>query len=501
MSAQCDRPALPGDAVRRPVRQAVALILPFVLMGCASLAADFPATRGFDSVASGVRTATGQSSVLVTTQAEAKAAADETQRLVKGRTIDANTAVRVALINNKGLQAAYADLGLSVADLWQESLGVNPSIALSAQGIGPARTIEGVLVANLLALTTRKRRLDVAETRVRQAQQVAIEETLRLAAETRRAWVEAAGAWGVVAQLNQSRVAADAAAELAAELGRTGAFTKAEQARNQAFYAELTGEIAQAKLAAKLAKERLTRTLGLWGDAAIYEVPNGLPDLPGRLQDKGEIERLALANRADLKVAQLELEALGKSYGLTQATRYVSDLTLAGGLEYEREAETEVDEDGTETRDVTERVVPRGELEFEIPIFDSGQARLRKAELAYMRAANVLAQKAVEVRSEARAAHQAYRGTYDIARHYRDAVVPLRRTIEAEGVLTYNGMITNTFDLLADARARIGSLVQAENARRAFFLAEVDLTAAIYGGGVEGGGDVIAPGGDGDDAD
>ncbi len=483
---------------RRIARRGVTLLLPVALVGCASLAADYPATRGFDGVASSVQTATGQSSVLVTTQAEAKAASDETRGLVQGRTINADTAVRVALINNKGLQAAYADLGLSVADLWQESLGVNPSVALSAQGIGPMRTVEGVLIANLLALTTRKRRLDVAETRVRQAQQVAIDETLRVAGEARRAWVEAAGAWGVVAQLNQSRVAADAAAELAGELGRTGAFNKAEQARNQVFYAELTGEIAQARLAAKLAKERLTRVLGLWGDATAYEVPNGLPKLPSRLQEKKEIERLALANRADLKVAQLELEALAKSYGLTQATRYVSDLTLAGGLEYEREAETE-EEDGVETRNVTERYVPRGELEFEIPIFDSGQARMRKAELDYMRAANVLAQKAVEVRSEARAAYQAYRGTHDIARHYRDAVVPLRRAIEAEGVLTYNGMITNTFDLLADARARIGSLVQAENARRAFFLAEVDLTAAIYGGGMEGGGGGAIGGGGGED--
>ena len=492
--------SVPGQvATRRTARHGVTLLLPAALMGCASLAADFPVTRGFDGVASSVQAATGQSSVLVSTQAEARAVANETRDLVQGRTIDANTAVRVALINNKGLQAAYADLGLSVADLWQESLGVNPSVALSAQGIGPMRTVEGVLVANLLALTTRKRRLAVAETRVRQAQQVAIEETLRVAGEARRAWVEAAGAWGVVAQLNQSRVAADAAAELAGELGRTGAFNKAEQARNQVFYAELTGEIAQARLAAKLAKERLTRVLGLWGDAAAYEVPNGLPGLPSRLQDKSKIERLALANRADLKVAQLELEALAKSYGLTQATRYVSDLTLAGGLEYEREAETEVEEDGTETRDVTERFVPRGELEFEIPIFDSGQARMRKAELDYMRAANVLAQKAVEVRSEARAAYQAYRGTHDIARHYRDAVVPLRQEIEAEGVLTYNGMITNTFDLLADARARIGSLIQAENARRAFFLAEVDLTAAIYGGGMEGGVGAAIGGGGGED--
>ena len=95
-----------------------------------------------------------------------------------------------------------------------------------------------------------------------------------------------------------------------------------------------------------------------------------------------------------------------------------------------------------------------------------------------MRAANLLAERAVNVRSEARAAYVAYRGTYEIARHYRDAVVPLRRTIEAEGVLSYNGMITNTFDLLLDTRERINSVRAALEARRDFFLAEVDVTAS-----------------------
>ena len=82
---------------------------------------------------------------------------------------------------------------------------------------------------------------------------------------------------------------------------------------------------------------------------------------------------------------------------------------------------------------------------------------MRKAELAYMQAANRLAEKAVNIRSEARSAYTAYRSTYDIARHYRDAVVPLRTMIEEESLLTYNGMITNTFELLADTRAKINA--------------------------------------------
>ena len=76
-----------------------------------------------------------------------------------------------------------------------------------------------------------------------------------------------------------------------------------------------------------------------------------------------------------------------------------------------------------------------------------------------MRAANRLAEKAVNIRSEARSAYTAYRSTYDIARHYRNTVVPLRSKIEEESLLTYNGMITNTFELLADTRAKIDSIL------------------------------------------
>ena len=149
-----------------------------------------------------------------------------------------------------------------------------------------------------------------------------------------------------------------------------------------------------------------------------------------------------------------------REYKLTEATRYLTDLELLTGVEVEREEE----EDG-ETKNVA---TPRIEVEFVIPIFDTGKPRMRKAELAYMQAANRLAEKAVNVRSEARSAYDAYRSTYDIARHYRNSVVPLRKKIEEESVLTYNGMITNTFELLADTRARIEANIQALQATSVF---------------------------------
>lgn len=249
--------------------------------------------------------------------------------------------------------------------------------------------------------------------------------------------------------------------------------TKGSQAREHVFYAELAGEGAKARLEARLAKEELTRLMGLWGSDVKFQVPNRLASLPKGLMKRDQIEAEALRRRVDLQMAKLDLEATARSYNLTEATRYVTDLNLLAGFETER-----AKEDG----DISSETTGRVDLEFAIPIFDSGKARMRKAELAYMRAANLLAEKAVNVRSEARSAYQAYRANYDIARHYRNSVVPLRTKIEEQSLLTYNGMITSTFELLADSREKVNSILLAINAKRDFWLAEADLAPAIYGG-------------------
>jgi outer membrane protein TolC len=413
--------------------------------------------------------------VWVQSSEEARGVSTRVRSLVQKKTIGPDVAVQVALLNNKGLQAAYAEIGLSAADVWQETMLVNPTISVGMVGVDPVKTIEGAVISNILSLATRQRRVAVADARFRQAQLRAAEETLRLAADTRRAWIDAVSAWESVSYLNQAQAAADAASELAQKLGETGAFTKTGQAREHVFYAEIVGQAAEARLAARTAKEELTRLMGLWGPDVDYSVPNALPGLPKGAKAKRAIEAEALRNRVDLEIAKLELEALAKSYGLTEATRYVTDLELLTGAEVERE---ESEEGGTETS-----TSPILELEFVIPIFDTGKARMRKAELVYMQAANRMAEKAVNVRSEARSAYDAYRSTYDIARHYRNSVVPLRTKIEAESVLTYNGMITNTFELLADTRAKISAIMLSLNAKRNFWLADVNLGTAIHGGG------------------
>ena len=116
-----------------------------------------------------------------------------------------------------------------------------------------------------------------------------------------------------------------------------------------------------------------------------------------------------------------------------------------------------------------------------------------------MAAANRLAERAVNVRSEAREAYLRYRGNFDLARYYQSRVLPLRKTIQDETLLHYSGMLVDVTRLIIDARARILSNIDAINARRDFWIAATDLKAALVGGGIgavepaEGGGPPAAP--------
>lgn len=464
---------------RRPLPFLIGL--PLVLAACASAVPDmYTAPKaGFAAVSAQTSATIGKRTAFAQSQAENEAIQREVRALVQGKTISADTAVQVALLNNKGLQASYADIGLSAASAWQEATPVNPVVSIGVLGIGAAelgayRAIEGMIASNLLAAQTRQQRMALADVNFRTAQARAVNDTLALASQTRAAWINAVAAFETVSYLQRAKVTSDAGAELAQRLGETGALNKAGQAREFAFNAELAGQVAQARLTATRAKEELTRLMGLWGDDVDYFVPDALPALPRSVGSVAGIEARALNNRVDLRIAKLDLEAQAAAFGLTDRTRLVTDLELIAGLEYEREAEGD---------EIETAATPQLELEFAIPIFDTGKARMRKAELSYLQSANVLAQKAVNIRSEARAAEAGYRATHRIAQHYRDVLVPLRATVEEEGLLSYNGMITSTFELISAARDRLGAELQAANAKRDFYLAEADLTAAIYGDG------------------
>lgn len=408
-------------------------------------------------------------------------ASERVQQLLKQR-LTAASAVQIALLNNRGLQAAYNELGISEAQMVEASLPPAPTLAVGRMVWTGAFEIERQIIQNVLGLLTLPRRREIAEARYRQAQMRAVEATLRTAADASRAYYRAVASNDAVRFLGEAQTSAKTVSELAKRLGETGAMSKLNQAREHVFYADISSQLAGTRLQQRVNRERLVRALGVWGAATALRVPDKLGSLPAHAKTLTWIEREAVARRVDLAIARMEIDILAKELGLTRKTRFINALEVAGISTYEKEKKTEggvVEVDKTRKRGF--------DIDFQIPIYDFGESRVRLAEETYMRAVNRLAEHAVNVRSEAREAYQSYRGAYDIARHYDREVLPLRQIISNETLLNYNAMIRDLFELLADARARILANVQAIEARRDFWLASVDLQTAIVGG--RGGGE------------
>jgi len=95
-------------------------------------------------------------------------------------TLSTDGAVRIALLNNKGLQASYNELGIAEAALIEARLPPNPTFSLSRIQPPVELDIERRIIMDILALATLPARAELAAERFRQAQLRAALETLRV---------------------------------------------------------------------------------------------------------------------------------------------------------------------------------------------------------------------------------------------------------------------------------------------------------------------------------
>lgn len=435
------------------------LLIPALLGGCVSFSED----GGFGTVHSTVRERAGVEAKWVRSDAEADSVRGRVKELLE-QPLSAEAAMQVALLNNPGLQASYAEMGIAEADLVQASRWSGPKFSFARLSHGGGGVdIERGLFFDLLGLITIPLSTRVERKRFEASQARAAVEALRIARDTRKAWFAAVAAAETARYMEQVREAAEAGAELARRMAAVGNWSKLNQAREQVFYAEAAAQLARARQASVAAREHLTRLMGLWGEETAYRLPQRLPELPKTPREIADLEAQALAQRLDVQSARRDAESLAESLGLAKVSRFVNLLEV--GVLEEKESD--------EARH-------RGwEIELRIPIFDFGGARIARAEHQYMQSVNRAMDVAIRARSEVREAYSGYRTAFDLARHYRDEIVPLRKRISEEVLLRYNGMLMSVFELLADSREQVAAVNAYIDALHGFWIAESDLQAAL----------------------
>lgn len=438
-----------------------AAILPLLLAGCASFSQD----GGMQDVSKLTTERIGHG--VSQSVNPAPAVNEQAVRDMLAKPLTADDAVRIALLNNRGLQVQLAELGVAEADLVQAGRLRNPGISFGKLSGGGETEIDRGVIFDLAGLLTMPMRSRIENGRFEQAKLQAAADVVDLAAEVRRAYFNAVAARQDADLMARAAEAADAGAELAREMRNVGNWNRLDASREQLFHAEAVATLARSRQQANASRERLMRLLGLWQNDVTLILPDRLPDLPTRLDDMPDMEARAMAQRLDVQMRRRDVQATADALGLTKATRFVNVLDA-----------------GYINKSETGKSRSNGyEISLELPLFDWGEAKARKAETLYMQAVHRTADAAIRARSEVRESYIAWRTAYDLARHYRDEVVPLRRQISDDMLLRYNGMLASVFDLLADARLQMQSVSASIAAQRDYWLAETNLQLAINGGG------------------
>jgi len=443
-----------------------ALAFVVVLSGCATAVID----ENFAEVERFSRERAGVQPHWLRSDAEREAMEEEVNRLLE-QPLGREDAVRIALGYSPAYQSILADAAATSADVTRSARLPNPVFSFErlvrSGGSEPSeKEIGRALSISLLDVLLLPARVERAQWRQQQTRLQASAATLKTVAAMRTAWVEAVAAAQIAAYHEDVVSAAETGAELGRRMQAAGNFNRLARARQQAQYADAVSTQIRARQNAVRAREALVQQLGLTPEQALaLELPERLPEIPAQSLDEVAVGQAALDERLDVRIARAELAAIAKDLGLTRVTSIVNGLEVTAV----RNSET------------GERSQRGFEVEFPLPLFDFGDARRAGDEARYLSALNRTARIARNATSQVRAVYDRYRNAHDLARHYREEVIPLRKSIAEEAVLQYNGMFIGVFELLAETRAQVVAVIQAVEAERDFWLAEAALQSSLLG--------------------
>ena len=354
--------------------------------------------------------------------------------------LTADEAVQVCLLNNPRLQAAFFNVGMARADVVQSGLLSNPSLGISLRlpSSGGLANVEAGLAQNIADLWQIPLRKGVAERALELAQDASL-----LAAEAKIAYYRAVAAdRGYKITLENLEIV-QRLVDVAIARQQAGEGTEIDitLARSELRQTQLA--LRSAKLAVFEQRSRLATLLGLTISPDRLDLREDLPEPPAWTLSPERLLEIAQARRLDLEAVRQAVETAAANLKLERLLVFP---LVELGLELER-GERERSSGGKFLGKTARasfgageltlpELEPRGRkttdfiigptLGIELPIFDQNQAQIAKAEYALSQAEKVLESLVREITQETRLVHERARTAWDIARFYREQLLPLR---------------------------------------------------------------------------
>ncbi len=438
------------------------LIIPLLITGCATVNPQ----KDFDAVSLSSQMKTGYT---VTWQQTPEDEA-QTQRAVEELLMDGVTqeeAVRIALMNNRDLQAKFEFLGIARADVVQAGLFSNPSIGTlfefptkGAFGVGP----DIDLLFSLSDLWNVPIRQEIASFDAQRVTMQVIEEILKTAAEARNAFDEVLFQQALY-EFTQSNIKLfESAFDKTKYYYQSGLVNDLDLSLAESSVYEEKLALAKVEADLKSARVELVRQLGLDPLESIIKTQGKLPETQTVSLTPSEAWNYAYDNRADLKISRFQIEQ-SKWVLKLQKARIYGDVNLGGN--YTREL------DGTKTYGPL--------LSFQIPIFDQNQAGIARAQYQLRQAEKNLAATETTAQEEILRLIRELKFQHNNATLLRDKMLVLNRKTEKFAEKFYNAMQLNAFFLIEARRRVLNTFRNYLEARRDYRRIESQLEVALGG--------------------
>ncbi len=400
-------------------------------------------------------------------EAQADAAVAELLR----RPLTAGRAVQLALLNNRTLQAEFAEVGISYGEVVTAGLLKNPTLAASGRFPDRAGLVadwEAAITQDFLDALLLPLRKRLAAQRLRQVELQVADEAFKTAVETERAFYtyqarrQLLDRLGLIAETNQ------AAADFTRSLHDAGNVNDLDLVNQQAIYSQSQIDVTQARAQALGDREAVNRLLGLDGaQAGAWTAARSLPPIPDREPGAAALETRAVAQRLDVQAARAGLAAAEQALALRAGfSRYfASGVRL--GVDTEREPEGEH--------------ITGPTLDLELPIFNQGQGEIATLRARDLQARRQLEAKIIDARSEARTARVQVAANRELALSIKNTILPQRRQALALTLQQYNGMLKGAYDLLTAKANEAAAERSYIEAWRDYWLARAELERAVGG--------------------
>ena len=433
-----------------------------LITGCAQI----QPKAGFEEIEQTVSTRLDKQIRWSQNSEEDQAVQDQIQQLLQ-QDLSADSAVQIALLNNKNLQATYENMGIAQAEVVRAGLLKNPVFSFAARFPNEppsSANLEFDLIGDFLNLLMLPAKKHFAEQKFEQMRLDVSDQVLTFAATVKKHFYALQSAQQSVLVLSEITTVSEISFELAQKFYEAGNIDELQLAREQALYETARLHLAQKELEVAGEREQLEQLLSLNHDQK-WNISSSLDAVSSERSMIENLEKLAIDQRLDLQAAGKEVEASATRLGIKRNWRLLAGAEF--GISGERES------DGTESLGPA--------LSVEVPLFDQGQTEVAEADAHLRQSEHKLTALVLQIRSEVRSAQNQMIASQQMALRYQSTIIPLQERIVTLSQQRYNYMLIGAFDLLTARQDEMKIYQDYIHAVRDFWIARSDLERAVGG--------------------